>query len=88
MLGLIIDYKRHASKRLIMRSCDLGLNFDDALKRVKETIYKGRLSRTKRSKQNVIYYKYFADNISFFVICKKFTNRVVVKTVILRKGRE
>jgi hypothetical protein len=85
---LRIDYERHASNRLINRCSRFGLNADEASLRVEETLLYGRLSRKKYSKRNLVYYKYFYDNISFFVVCRTCADGFIVKTVILSKGRE
>ena len=85
---MIIVYGSHASGRLAERADQLEISIDDALNRVKETLCHGSLSRSKRSRRNLVYCKYFNDNISFFVVCRKHDEKCLVKTVIIKEGRE
>jgi hypothetical protein len=88
VLVLNIEYEEHAFIRLTNRSCQFGLDLYETLERIEETIAEGRLSRSKRSKKNVVYYKYFHDNLSFFVFCRKCFGGFVIKTIIISEGRE
>lgn len=85
---MIIRYEKHAEKMLIIRSCELGIDAFEAYLRARETICYGRASATKSSRRNKVYYKYYHDNISFFVICKKSDEFCIIKTVIIKRGRE
>jgi hypothetical protein len=85
---LIIDLEEHAFVRLSDRSCQFGLNTYESLERIKETIIEGKLSSSKYSRRYLVYYKYFNDNLSFFVVCRKCRRGFVVKTVIITEGRE
>ncbi|MBN2459950.1 hypothetical protein JXB28_06720 [Candidatus Woesearchaeota archaeon] len=83
-----IIYDSHASGRLAERADQLGISIDDALGRVKETLLLGNVSKSKRSRRNLVYCKYFHDNTSFFVVCKRRGRRILIKTVIIKEGRE
>ena len=83
-----IDLEEHAFVRLTHRCCQFGLNIYESLERIKETITEGKLSRSKYSRHHAVYYKYFNDNHSFFVVCRKCQRGFVVKTVIITEGRE
>jgi hypothetical protein len=85
---LIIDFDSHALKRLIKRSCYFGINQEEAFIRVSETLAESRQSKTKHSKRNHVYYKYYHDNISFFVIVHKQSSCWTIRTVIMKRGRE
>jgi hypothetical protein len=88
VLGLNIDFDSHALKRLIKRSCYLGIDQEEAFIRVRETLAERHRSKTKYSKHNDVYYKYYHDNISFFVIVHKQYMCWIIKTVIMKRGRE
>ena len=83
-----IEYDKHALTRLYKRSYEIGLDLEEAFKRLEETVQRGILSCSKYSKQNLVYYKYFHDNISFFVICDKIPKGLIVQTIIMKRGRE
>ncbi len=85
-----IIFSNHASERLVQRSSKLGLNIFESEKRTKQTIKEKKLSKSKQSKNNKIYYKYFKDNSAFFVIVfeNKKLKTILVKTIIIKKGRE
>jgi hypothetical protein len=85
---LEIDLEEHAFVRLTDRSCQFGLDIYEALERVTQTISESKLSKSKYSRCHLIYYKYFHDNLSFFVVCRKCKKGFVVKTVIITEGRE
>ena len=85
---MIIDYDSHALNRLIKRSCYLGIDQEEAFIRVRETLAESRRSKTKHSKRNHVYYKYYYDNISFFVVVHKHNICWIIKTVIIKRGRE
>jgi len=85
---LRIDYDSHALKRLIKRSCYFGIDQEEAFIRVRETLAESRRSKTKYSKCNHVYYKYYYDNISFFVVVHKKNACWIIKTVIMKRGRE
>jgi len=85
---LIVDYEKHAFIRLTHWSCQFGLDLYESMRRTEETIVEGRLSKSKHSKSNVVYYKYFNDNLSFFVFCRRYQNGLIVKTVLICEGRE
>jgi len=85
---LIIRYEKHAERMLMKRSCKCGIHYFESSLRVKETVLYGRLSSTKQSRKNIVYYKYFNDNLSFFVICRGFKDFLIIKTVIIKRGRE
>ena len=88
MLVLIIRYEKHATKRLLKRSCYFDIDEEEAFIRTEETLFEGRLSKTKHSKHNKVYYKYYQDNLSFFVVVQRRGMFWIIKTVIIRRGRE
>ncbi|PIU21881.1 MAG: hypothetical protein COT15_00050 [Candidatus Diapherotrites archaeon CG08_land_8_20_14_0_20_34_12] len=90
-----IKFEAHAFARLIQRSCQYGLSWREARERIIETIRNGKESKRKhlsKKREHKTYCKYFADNLSFYVICKekKFSEykKYWVKTVIIETGRE
>ena len=85
---MIIRFNRHAMKRLIWRSCLIGMDPEEAFIRINETITEGRISRTKHSKRNKIYYRYYHDNFSFFVFVHKQKKFWIIKTIIIERGRK
>jgi len=85
---LIIRYSEHAAIRLTQRSCDFCLDIEEAKIRVYETIYERRTSKVKSSKHNKVFYKYYHDHLSFFVIARKKKYFWIVKSVIIKEGRE
>lgn len=89
-----IKFEAHALIRLTQRSARYGLSHEEAKERVIETIKAGKKSQRKhksRIRRRTAYYRYFSDNLSFYVICKEnkfgMGKKYIVKTVIIEKGR-
>lgn len=85
---VFFDY--HASKRMLQRGLEFNLDICDTKQRIYETVLCGIISRAKNSRKRTVFYKYFNDNISFFVFCKENKRRgsYEVKSVIIQEGRE
>lgn len=89
----IIDIEAHSFFRMLERGSKFGLNYYETKEKAFETVKSGRLVKRKHlSKKHKTYYRYFKDNLSFYVICqeKEFENyiKVLIKTVIIERGRE
>lgn len=88
-----VKFGAHAFDRLIQRSCQYGLSWREARDRVFETIKTGKKSKRKhksRIRGRTTYYRYFNDNLSFYVICKEnigVNKKYLIKTVIIEQGR-
>lgn len=94
-MNKIVEFEVHAWIRLLQRASLYGLTYVDARNRVIETVKLGKESKRKhlaRHGGNKTYHKYFADNLSFYVICKEKVFRenreYWIKTVIIEEGRE
>ena len=85
-----VFFDPHSSKRLMQRGFEFNLDVCDAEQRIHETISCGNISKTKKSGQRVVFYKYFTDNLSFFVFCihNKRRGSYEVKSIIIQEGRE
>ena len=81
-----IRFTAHALRRLEERSHQFGISPVEFHKRIRETILLGRCS--KSSIQNKVYCRYYNDNLSFFVVCKRMPDGFKVETVIIKIGRE
>lgn len=86
MIYLII-IKTHALFRLVERGQKFGLNYFEARERAFQTVRRGKISKRKH-KSRLTYYHYFPDNLSLYVICEKVGNKILIKSVIIEKGRE
>lgn len=89
----IIDIDAHAFFRMLERGIQFGLDHYETKERAFETVKNAQISTRKhRSNKNTTYYKYFNDNLSFYVVCKQkeFDEHIlaVIKTVIIETGRE
>ncbi len=90
---VIIDIEAHAFLRMLERGAKYGLNYYECKDRAFKTVRMRNLAKRKHlSKYYKTYYNYFQGNLSFYVICheKYFDNfiKVLIKTVIIEKGRE
>ena len=85
-----VFFDSHASKRMLQRGLEFNLDICDTEQRICETVLCDNLSRTKKSRKRIVFYKYFHDNLSFFVFCinNKRKDSYEVKSVIIQKGRE
>lgn len=83
----MIIIKTHALFRLIERGQKFGLSYFEARERAFKTVKRGRVAKRKH-KSKLTYYHYFQDNLSFYVICGKVGNKVLIKSVIIEEGRE
>ncbi len=89
----IIDIEAHALFRMLERGSGFNLDYYETKNRAFKTVRLGRLAKIKHlSKKNKIYYNYFKDNLSFYVICQekefeKYT-KCLIRTVIIEEGRE
>ena len=89
----IIDIESHAFLRMLERGTKFGLSYYECKDRVFKTVRLGNLAKRKHlSKNYITYYNYFQDNLSFYVICyeKDYSEfiKILIKTVIIEKGRE
>ena len=73
--------------RLMERSQKYGLSYFEAEYRVFDTVETGRISKRHTAFKGKTYCKYYKDNMSFFVITKMQSDFLIVKTVIIQKGR-
>jgi hypothetical protein len=64
-----IYFDDHSIMRLAQRSSEFSLDIFDARKRACETILCGNVSKTKKSRRRKVFYRYYDDNLSFFVFC-------------------
>ncbi len=90
---LVIDFDPHALYRLYERGSQFGLDPYEAQRRAQETILSGQFaSRKHLSKIHRTYYRYFSDNLSFYVVCKEIDldepTTHLVKTIIIERGRQ
>ena len=88
-----IEIETHAFLRTLERGAKYGLSYYECKERAFSTVRLGKLARRKHLSKNYIsYYNYFKDNLSFYVICyeKDFGDfiKILIKTVIIEKGRE
>ena len=88
----LIDIEEHAFYRIVERGLQYNLTFEETEERILRTVSYGRLSKRKHlSKINKIYYHYFSDGLTFYVICKEqATSGLIIykiKTVIIEYGR-
>jgi len=85
---IFFDY--HASKRMLQRGLQFNLDICDTEQRIYETVSCGSISGTKKSRKRIVFYKYFNDNISFFVFCieNKRRGSYEIKSIIIQEGRE
>ena len=79
-----IKFTVHASSMLEMRCGQFGLNAEEGKRRCIETILFGRCERKNTKK---IYYKYYNDNLLFYLICKENSYFIRVFTIIIKTGR-
>jgi len=89
----IIDIEVHALFRALERGSEFGLNYYETKDRAFKTAKLGKLAKRKHlSRKNRTYYRYFKDNLSFYVIYpeEEFEEYIkcLIKTVIIEKGRE
>ena len=95
MIGLkkkIIDIEAHALFRMLERGSEFGLNYYETKDRAFKTARLGKLAKRKHlSGKNKTYYRYFNDNLSFYVVCqeKEFEDYIkcLIRTVIIEEGR-
>lgn len=72
---------------------EFGLDYYETKERVYEAVRRGKVAKRKHlSGKYKTYYLYFKDNLSFYAICqerefKEYT-KVLIKTVIIERGRE
>ena len=89
----VIDIESHSFFRLLERGLKFGLNYYETKERAFTVVREGKLAKRKHlSKKYKTYYKYFNDNLSFYVICNELEKRdyikILIKTVIIEMGRE
>ena len=89
----IIEIEAHAFLRMLERGAKYGLNYYECKDRAFKTVRLGNLAKRKHlSKYYKTYYSYYKDNMSFYVICYEKDDgdivKVMIKTVIIEKGRE
>ncbi|MFH1072847.1 MAG: hypothetical protein V1743_05450 [Nanoarchaeota archaeon] len=91
MKKAVIRFDPHALYRLIERSRSFGVPEEESRQRVLLTIRTGNRSQKHRSKRHSTFYRYFEDNLSYFVICRRYKKNnqrlFIVKTVIIERGR-
>ena len=88
----IIEIEAHSFLRMLERGVKYGLSYYECKDRAFKTVRLGNLAQRKHlSRNNITYYNYFSDGLSFYVICHekdcgKFM-KALIKTVIIEKGR-
>ncbi len=82
-LKKIIDIETHALFRALERGAEFGLDYYETKDRAFKTVRFGKLAKRKHlSKKNTVYYLYFKDNLSFYVICQENEFEDYVKCLI------
>ncbi len=89
----IVDIDAHALLRTIERGIQFGLSYEETRRRIYETVRQKRCARRKHcSRIGKTYYRYYADNLSFYVMCREKETenyiKIVIKTIIIERGRE
>ena len=89
----IIEIEAHAFLRMLERGAKYGLSYYECKDRAFKTVRLGNLAKRKHlSKYYKTYYSCYKDNMSFYVICYEKDDgdivKVMIKTVIIEKGRE
>ena len=89
----VIDIEVHALFRTLERGSEFGLDYYDTKDRAFSTVRSGKFANRKHlSRRYNTYYRYFGDNVSFYVVCKvtEFDDctQFLIKTIIIEKGRE
>jgi len=82
-----INIESHAFFRMLERGIQHGLNYYETKERTYITVRLGKYSKKHKSKANKTYCHYFNDNLAFYVICKENKNQILIKTVIIEKGK-
>lgn len=83
-----IFIETHALLRAVERGAKFNLSYDEARKRIFETVRKGKVARKHCSYRNKTKCLYFKDNLTFYVIFNEMKNRIYVKTIVIEEGRE
>ena len=74
---------------MLERGLQHRLDYHETKNRVYNTVRSAKFSKRKHlSRRHKTYYNYFNDNLSFYVICKEHKNQILIKTVIIEKGKE
>lgn len=74
---------------MLERGLKYGLDYYETKDRAYTTIRTGKIANRKHSSGRYsTYYRYFNDNMSFYVICRELRNQVLIKTVIIEEGKE
>lgn len=89
----IIEIEAHAFLRMLERGAKYGLSYYECKEMAFKTVRIGHSAKRRHlSKNYKTYYSYFKDNLSFYVICQERAYngfiKVLIKTVIIEKGRE
>jgi len=87
----VIEFEVHALHRMLQRGAKFSLNYFETESRVKRVIQHAVKSQ-KRISKYIVYHRYFNDDLTFYVICKKREFQEIVHiriiTIIIRRGRE
>lgn len=89
----VVDIDEHALLRAEERGQQHGLNYIETTQRIFTTVKRGEPAKRKHlSRIGITYYRYFQDNLAFYVMCqeKEFPEytKILIKTVIIEEGRE
>jgi hypothetical protein len=89
----IIDIESHALFRMLERGSQFCLSYYETKEMAFAAVRNGCMAKRKHiSKDYTTYYHYFANNLSFYVICNEKECRdyikCLIKTVIIEEGRE
>ncbi len=82
-----IRISTHCAFRAIERGLAYNLDYQETHDRIMLTARSGRKSKKHNSHGSVTYYRYFPDNLTFYVVCIKKGGIMLIKTVIIEKGR-
>jgi hypothetical protein len=83
-----IAYSRHAYERLFRRSEEFGISLEESHERVLQTIQEGNVSRMHANPhEGFAYCRYYPDNLTYQVYCVKKGEKLLIKTIIIKRGR-
>jgi hypothetical protein len=86
--GKKIHLSVHCSLRILERGLSFGLDYEETKERIFQTLKYGNISKRKHNSHDWLTYKrYFHDNLSFYVVFGERKNIVMIKTIIIEKGK-
>ncbi len=87
----IIEFEVHAIHRMLQRGTKFGLDYFETEARTKQIARRAVKPKSVTGRRK-IYYQYFADGLSFYVVCREreFSEitHVCIITVIIQQGRK